>query len=96
MDWSIVNIGDYLLIEAYQVIDPEVYTKGYNERLLQNYATSLIKEQWGTNLKKFGNMQLPGGITFNGQQIYNEAKEEREKYEKVIYDSSLPIADMIG
>jgi hypothetical protein len=96
MDWSIVNVGDYLIVECYQVIDPEVYTKGYNERLLQNYATTLIKEQWGSNLKKFGNMQLPGGITFNGQQIYDEAVNEREKYEKTIYDSSLPIADMIG
>jgi hypothetical protein len=96
MDWSIVNVGDYLIVECYQVIDPEVYTKGYNERLLQNYATTLIKEQWGSNLKKFGNMQLPGGITFNGQQIYDEAVNEREKYERTIYDSSLPIADMIG
>jgi hypothetical protein len=96
MDWSLVNVGDYILAECYQVIDPEVYTKGYNERLLQNYATTLIKEQWGSNLKKFGNMQLPGGITFNGQQIYDEAVNEREKYERTIYDSSLPIADMIG
>jgi hypothetical protein len=96
MDWSLVNIGDYILAECYQVIDPDVYVKGYNERLLQNYATTLIKEQWGSNLKKFGNMQLPGGITFNGQQIYDEAINEREKYERTIYDSSLPIADMIG
>lgn len=96
MDWSLVSIGDYLIIEAYQVIDPEVYTKGYNERLLQNYATVLIKEQWGSNLTKFSGMQLPGGVTFNGDKIYTDAVAEREKLEKQIYDSSLPIADMIG
>jgi len=96
MDWSLVSIGDYLIIEAYQVIDPEVYTKGYNERLLQNYATVLIKEQWGSNLTKFSGMQLPGGVTFNGDKIYTDAVTEREKLEKQIYDSSLPIADMIG
>jgi hypothetical protein len=96
MDWTIVNIGDFILLEAYQVIDPDVYTKGYNERLLQNYATALMKEQWGTNLKKFGNMQLPGGLTFNGQQIYDEGRQERIELEKVIYDSSLPVTDMIG
>lgn len=96
MDWGIVNVGDYFIVEAYQVIDPDVYKKGYAERLLQNYATALIKEQWGTNLKKFGNMQLPGGITFNGQQIYNEAMQERKELEATIYGSSLPATDMIG
>ena len=96
MDWSLVNIGDYLIIEAYQVIDPNVYTKGYNERLLQNYATALIKEQWGANLSKFSGMQLPGGVTFNGDKIFSDAVVERKELEKVIYDSSLPIADMIG
>jgi len=96
MDWSLVNEGDYLIIEAYQVIDPNVYTKGYNERLLQNYATALIKEQWGANLSKFSGMQLPGGVTFNGDKILSDAVAERKELEKVIYDSSLPIADMIG
>ena len=96
MDWSIVNVGDYVITECYQVIDPDVYTKGYNERLLQNYCTALIKEQWGSNIKKFGGMQLPGGITFNGKEIYEEGVAERKEIEKVIYDSSLPITDMIG
>lgn len=96
MDWNIINEGDYMIVEAYQVIDPNVYTKAFGERLLQNYATALIKEQWGSNLKKFGNMQLPGGLTFNGQQIFNEALQERQNLEKEIYDSSLPSSDMIG
>ena len=86
MDWSLLNIGDYVIVEAYQVVDPDVYVKGYNERLLQNYAAALLKEQWGTNLKKFGGMQLPGGITFNGQQIYDEGVRERADIEKQIYD----------
>jgi hypothetical protein len=96
MDWTIVNIGDYIVAEAYQVVDPEVYTKAYGERLLQNHATALIKRQWGSNLKKFGNMQLPGGITFNGQQIYDEAEKEIAQIEKQVIDSMIPIADMIG
>jgi len=96
MDWNIINVGDFVIVEAYQVVDPAVYPKAFGERLLQNYAAALIKEQWGTNLKKFGGMQLPGGITFNGQQIYDEGIRERQELEKQIYDSSLPIADMIG
>jgi hypothetical protein len=96
MDWDIINPGDYIILEAYQVVDPDVYTKAYSERLLQNYATTLIKEQWGSNLKKFEGMQLPGGLTFNGQKIYDEALQERKELEQFIYSSSLPINDMIG
>ena len=96
MDWNIVTPGDHLLIEAYEVVDPEVYTKAWSERLLQNYATSLIKEQWGSNLKKFEGMQMPGGLKFNGQKIYDEAVKERQDLEQFIYSSSLPINDMIG
>ena len=96
MDWNIINEGDYIIAEAYQVVDPAVFSDAYGERLLQNYATALIKEQWGTNLKKFEGMQLPGGLKFNGQKIYDEGKAERNEIEKMIYDSSLPITDMIG
>jgi hypothetical protein len=97
MDWTIIQEGNYLILEAYQVIDPEEYMRGYNERWLQNYATVLIKEQWGNNLKKFNGMQLPGGITFNGQQIYDEARAERAAMEQEMISSySLPVTDMIG
>ncbi len=97
MDWNIINPGDFIILEAYQIVDPNVYTMVWNDRWLQRYATCLIKQQWGSNLKKFSGMQLPGGITFNGQQIYNEATEERKELEtEMIYSYSLPITDMIG
>ena len=97
MDWNTINPGEYLLVEAYEVIDPEIYTDVWGDRWLAEYASQLIKRQWGTNLKKFGGMQMPGGITFNGQQIYDEADEEIKRLEKeMIMDYSLPVADMIG
>jgi hypothetical protein len=97
MDWNIINEGDYLLVEAYQIVDPDIYTRAWSEWWLQEYATTLIKEQWGNNLKKFGNMQLPGGITFNGQQIYNEAVEQKRDMQRdMVENLSLPATDMIG
>ena len=97
MDWTIVNPRDYIIVEAYQVVDPGVYTKAWSDRWLARYAEALIKQQWGSNLKKFGNMQLPGGLTFNGQQTYDEATIERKELEQeMIYTYSLPAADMIG
>ena len=97
MDWNIINEGDYLILECYQVVDPNDYSRAFGERWLQNYATVLIKEQWGTNLKKFEGMQMPGGLKFNGQKIYDEAVAQREKMEaEMISSFSLPVYDMIG
>jgi hypothetical protein len=97
MDWNTVAIGEFLLVEAYEVVDPDVYTDAYNDRWLQNYATTLIKEQWGSNLTKFTGMTLPGGVQFNGEKIYDDAVAERRKLEdEMISSYSLPVLDMIG
>jgi len=97
MDWNTFNSGEYLLVEAYQVVDPEVYTDAYGDRWLQNYATAKIKYQWGTNLTKFIGMELPGGVKFNGEKILNDAQSEIEAMEKEMISSySLPVSDMIG
>ena len=96
-DWSSYKVGEFLLIEAYEVVDPDVWSDAWGDRWLQQYATAKIKHQWGTNLKKFTGMTLPGGIQFNGQTIFDEAKEEIEALEKEMISSySLPVADMIG
>jgi hypothetical protein len=55
--------------------------------MLKKLATAYIKKQWGSNMKKFGGMQLPGGITMNGQQIYNEAVDEIKDLEDRIRDT---------
>lgn len=97
MDWNTVKNGEYLLIEAYEVVDPEIWTDAWNDRWLQNYATALIKRQWGSNLTKFTGMSLPGGVQFNGEKIYNDAVEEIAKMEQEMISSySLPVLDMIG
>lgn len=97
MDWNIISSGDYIVAEAYQIVDPDVYTDAWSDRWLLRYATCLIKLQWGNNLKKFQGMQLPGGIQFNGQKIYEEALQERMDLEKEMITSySLPVTDMIG
>lgn len=97
MDWGIVSPGDYVILEAYQIVDPTTYSKVWSDRWLQRYAACLIKQQWGWNLTKFTGMQLPGGIMFNGAKILDDATAEREALEKeMIYSYSLPVTDMIG
>jgi hypothetical protein len=97
MDWNKLDDNDFLIIEAYEIVNPDTYTDAWGDRWLLQYTTALIKKQWGTNLKKFEGMTLPGGIKFNGQQIYNEADEEIKTLEKEMISSySLPVTDMIG
>lgn len=69
----------YLVLECYRILDPETYTDVYNDYYLKKYLTALIKQQWGQNLIKFEGMQMPGGVTFNGRQIYDDATQDLEK-----------------
>ena len=68
--------GSYLVVEAYKIVDPTTYTDVYNDMFLKQYVTALVKRQWGSNMMKFDGFQLPGGITMNGRQMYDDAVEE--------------------
>ena len=81
MDWNNIREGEYLLVEAYEIVDPAVWTDAWNDRWLQNYATALIKRQWGANLTKFSGLQLPGGVQME---------------QEMISSYSLPVLDMVG
>jgi hypothetical protein len=83
-DWKKAVIGDWLVMEGYIIVNPDTYTKVYNDRMLKKLATALIKRQWGNNMKKFGGMQLPGGIIMNGQQVFDEAQLEIKDIEMQI------------
>jgi len=83
--------GMFIIMEAYDIIDETVYADFWRDRWLQNYTTALVKEQWGFNLTKFENMQLVGGITFNGMQILNDAREERLRLEEQAINSLQPL-----
>ena len=76
--------GIYIIVEGHEVLDPETYTDIYNDMLLKKYLTALIKRQWGLNLIKFEGMQLPGGVTLNGRQIYDDAIQDIEKIEETM------------
>jgi hypothetical protein len=77
-----IRPGDYIVLEMYIVIDPETHTKIYNDMFVKEYTTQLIKQQWGANLIKFEGMQLPGGVTLNGRQLYDDATAELQKLEE--------------
>jgi hypothetical protein len=89
--------GEYLVFECWELVDPNVYTDVWADRWLQHYVSQQIKRQWGSNLSKFEGMQLPGGVQFNGRQLYEDADQEIKRLEDEMINSySLPVSDMIG
>ena len=98
MDWTTaVEVGDYIVVEAWRILDPSTFSDVYNDYFLKKYATALIKKQWGTNMKKFEGVQLPGGVTMNGQKIYDEAVQELQELEKEVQDTwQQPVDFFVG
>lgn len=75
-------VGSYVVIEAYETVDPNTYADVYKDLYLKKYLTALIKRQWGANMMKFDGFQLPGGITMNGRQMFEDAIEEIKELEE--------------
>ena len=97
MDWSRVTAGNYIIVECYKYLDPATYTSVWGDWWLRRYTTALIKRQWGENLKKFEGLQLPGGVSFNGQTIWQEAVDEINTLEEqVMTGFGVPPMDMVG
>lgn len=94
-DWAwgnTVKEGGVVIAECYAIINPADYESVWNDRWLKEYATALIKRTWGNNLKKFAGVQLPGGVTLNGDKIYEEAVEEIRALEVEMSDKyELPV-----
>jgi hypothetical protein len=92
-----IKAGDYVVAEVYQIIDPEVHLSIWNDMFMKDYTTQLIKQQWGVNMSKFEGMQLPGGVTISGRQLYEDATAEIEKLEeKLRLEQELPVDFLIG
>ncbi len=77
-------VGQFIVIEVYQIVDPGTYADVYNDMYLKKYLTALIKRQWGANMMKFDGFQLPGGITMNGRQMFDDAIEEIKELEEEV------------
>jgi hypothetical protein len=98
MDWNNdLSVGEFIIIECYRKLDPNQFTDIYNDMYLKRYTTALIKRQWGSNLSKFSGVEMLGGVTMNGGDIYSQAIDEITKLEDQIQlHFELPINYMIG
>ena len=78
-----LSVGDYVVFEVYGIRNPDdsvnEYNSLWNHKFVKEYSTALIKRQWGMNLVKFDGMVLPGGVTVNARQIYEDALQDIER-----------------
>ena len=100
IDWKRIerNQGrgdNFLLCEVYEVADPEIFGQVYQDMWLKRYSTALAKQQWGSNLKKYQNTELPGGVTLSGQELYDEARTEIEALETELKESQLEMDSIL-
>lgn len=96
IDWQQVS-DQYIILDCYRIVNPNDFPKIYNDFWLKRYLTALIKRQWGQNMIKFNGVQLPGGISLNGRQLYEDAIRELEEIERLLKtEYELPPMDMIG
>ena len=97
IDWQMVDTNSYIIMDCYRIVDPEQFTSVYNDYWIKRYLTAIIKKQWGQNMIKFNGVLLPGGISFNGRQIFEDSIREIEDIEKQLKDEyELPPLGLLG
>ena len=97
IDWASETADTYIVLDCYRALDPTNYAGVYNDSFLKKYLTALIKRQWGQNLIKFRGVKLPGGIEFNGREIYDDGQRDLDDIkERMASEYELPPLDLIG
>jgi hypothetical protein len=64
--------------------------------LFKKYAAALVKSQWAQNLSKYQGVQLPGGVTIDGQTMYANAQDDIKDIEEEIMTNLSPLEFQMG
>lgn len=97
LNWETdVTLGTYVIAECYRALDPAESNEVWNERWLKHYVTALFRRQWGQNLSKFSGMLLPGGVSIDGQGMYDMAMQEIKDLEDELVTLAAPLSWFMG
>jgi hypothetical protein len=83
-DWATAQIGSFIIVECYRILDPEVFVEIYNDRMLKKLVTAKIKYQWAQNLSLYAGVQLLGGVTVDAASLMAQASAEIQSAEEEI------------
>lgn len=92
-----MEVDSVMCFHVHKKIDPNTDAAAWEDKWLKQYTTALIKQQWGSNMKKHGEIQLLGGVTVNGQQIFDEAVAEIQQLEEQLRETyEEPVSFQLG
>jgi len=99
--------GQIIALRVYENVDPESADLGndpskvipaadlWDDEILKQLAVAECKVMWGNILKKFGQVVLPGGVTLDGQKIYDEGKADFDRISASLLDQN-PVDFFMG
>ena len=97
IDGDLGDVGQTLVLETMVKPSPDVFPDLWNDMWLKEFATALVKAQWGRNLTKYNQVQLPGGIVINGERILGDAQKELDTIrQRFAMDWADPCLDAVG
>lgn len=91
--------GQFIAFRCYENVDPDLHPETcgelFDDETLKNLATANAKVIWGSVLRKFGGIQLPGGVTLEGDTLVEEGNAEVAKIIEDMQESQ-PVNFFIG
>lgn len=78
----IENLSGTVALICYMLEDVSGQQDVWQDIWLRKYTVALLKQQWGQNIRKFDSVNLPGGVTLTGQQMWQEATDEIKELEE--------------
>lgn len=95
--WSSVFVpGDWIVVDCYRALDPNTFTRVWDEPWLKHFTTALLKKQWASNGRKFNGLVLPGGVTIDWIGMYNEANDEIKALKDELLTDAQPLEWYVG
>lgn len=88
---SEIHVGDWVIAECYVATDPEANARVFGDPWIRKHLIANIKAQWGTNMKKFQGVQMLGGVTIDGQGLYEEGMAEMKDLEDDLLNNGAPL-----
>lgn len=83
--------GDVIVMHCGLRTNPTEFPKVWNNKWMKDYTTQLIRLQWYTNLSKYSNVQMIGGVTIDAQGQITDANEKiTQLQEKLRSDYEMP------
>ena len=97
IDGDLNDLGGMLCMEVMVKPNPDIFPDLWNDMFLKSMATAMVQLQWGRNLTKYTGVQLPGGISLNGDRILNDAQEQLSEIKsRFSMDFMDPVLDEVG